>query len=215
MLSLVSSLDENSDESLLEQWKGGNAVAGNLLFRRHFDLMYRFFSAKVPSQVAPDLIQETLLACVTAAERFRGESTFRSYLFGIARHVLFGYFKKKRRGREGRFDAGVTSLVDLGTSPTKARWRKEESRLLYEGLRRLPLEAQLLLEMHYWDDMTTAELAVVFEVPQGTIKSRLRLARNALKTKVEEVGRSGPLVESATGNLDRWAASIRAELETG
>lgn len=198
--------------ALLERWQKGDASAGNTLFNRHFKAIHRFFASKVPSQVTPDLIQETMLGCVKGAERYRAEGSFRAYLFGVARHILFGYFKKRRREKDREFNGDVTSLIDLGTSPSKAHWRQEENRLLYEGLKRLPIATQILLEMHYWEEMSTADLAVVLDVPRGTVKSRLRLARAALKKKVEEIGEAGPLLESATGDLDKWATSIRGEL---
>ena len=50
-----------------------------------------------------------------------------------------------------------------------------------EALRRLPVDLQLVVELHYWEDHSTAEIAALLELAQGTVKSRLRRAREALE----------------------------------
>lgn len=127
--------------------------------------------------------------------------------------MLLSHYRHRRRDGHRAFDASVTSLVALGPSPTKLRWRREELRLLHDALRRLPLDLQLVIEMHYWEGMSTADLAVVFDIPRGTVKSRLRRAREQLEQLITEVGRSRPVVASTTADLDRWARDLREELD--
>lgn len=207
--------DEPSDLELLQRWQAGDRECGSRLFNRHFDAVHRFFAAKVEAQVVADLVGETMLSCVESARRFRGEGTFRAYLFGVARYVLLSHYKTKRRHGDRSFDASVTSLLALSPSPTKLRWRRQELSLLHEALCRLPLDLQLVVEMHYWEGMSTADLAVMFDVPRGTIKSRLRRAREQLEARVEEIGKSGPVVASTTADLERWARDLRDELDAG
>lgn len=205
--------DEPTDLELLKRWKAGDRDCGSQLFNRHFDAIHRFFAAKVEAPHVADLVGETMLKCVEAAARYRGDGSFRAYLFGVARHVLLSHFKRKRQRGDRQLDASVTSLLDLGPSPTRAHWRREELRLLHEALRRLPLDLQLVIEMHYWEGMSTSDLAVTFDVPQGTIKSRLRRAREQLERLVEEVGRAGPIAASTTADLERWARDLRDQLD--
>ena len=53
-----------------------------------------------------DLVQQTFMACVEGRERFRNDSTFRTYLFGVAHNVLRSHLRKRRREGE-RFDFGA------------------------------------------------------------------------------------------------------------
>jgi RNA polymerase sigma-70 factor (ECF subfamily) len=209
MLALVSDSVERSDLELLEAWRDGDARSGDQLFRRNFDRIYGFFASKVPEQAVGDLIQETMLGCVQGASRFRGEGSFRAYLLGVARNVLLASFRTKRRNQRIDFDASITSLQDLGQSPTQQRWERQEMRLVAEALRHLPLDLQIALELHYFEAMNTADIAIVLELPQGTVKSRLRRAREQLEEIIAKIGDSVPLVTSTTRDLDRWARSIR------
>ena len=128
-----------------------------------------------------DAVQETFLACLTGPA-FRGESSFRTYLFAIARNVLHAQMKRLGRAR-AEVDVGEISVMDLGPSPSTLAARRREERLLLSALRAIPLDMQIALELFYWEDLSGSELAVALEIPEGTVRSRLRRAREALDQK--------------------------------
>ena len=80
--------DPLDDKALLEAWRTGDAEAGQSLFERHFDSVYGFFETKCAPD-ADELVQATFLAILRAKDQFRGDSSFRTYLFTIARHELY------------------------------------------------------------------------------------------------------------------------------
>lgn len=82
------------DEELLAAWRAGDRRAGELLFERYYEPVARFFLNKTDAQA--ELIQQTFLACVEGAPKFRGEGSFRSFLFAIAEGTV------KSRLRRGR-----------------------------------------------------------------------------------------------------------------
>jgi RNA polymerase sigma-70 factor (ECF subfamily) len=159
-----------SDRDLLDGWRAGDAAAGSELFERHFDALYRFFRGKAEGGV-DDLVQETFLACLRSRDALRGEASFRTYLFTVARHELYAYWRNRQR-RAGDVDVGEISLADLATSPSGVVARKAEHQLLLRALRAIPLDLQIALELHFWQGLTGPELAVVLEVPEGTVRSR-------------------------------------------
>jgi RNA polymerase sigma-70 factor (ECF subfamily) len=175
----------DEDLGLLERWRTGDAAAGRDLFRRHFGDVYRFFEHKVGGD-ADDLAQRTFTAAVASRDRFRGQSSFRTYLFAIARNELYTYLRRRPRGEHLDFEE--TSIAALGTSVGGRLDRAREVELLHAVLRELPAEQQLLLELHYWHDLDAAALAEVFEVPSGTIRVRLSRARSALRARMEDHG---------------------------
>ena len=59
------------------------------------------------------------------------------------------------------------------------------------------------------EELPGPELAVVFGVPEGTIRTRLRKARALLEDAVAELEAAGEGVRPTTENIDRWAASLR------
>lgn len=201
-----------TDEELLEAWRGGDRSAGDELFERHFQSLYRFFTRKAVVDVA-DLVQRTFLACVEGKERFRNDSSIRTYLFSIARHELYGYWRKKKRAE--KFDASVTSLHDLAPTPSEVAAGRQDGRLLLEALRRIPLDLQIAIELYYWEGMRGPELAAVLEIPEGTVRSRLRRGVQALRQRLEELASSPERLEETMTELDDWAASIEREIPTG
>jgi RNA polymerase sigma factor (sigma-70 family) len=195
------------DIELLERWRDGDGDAGKVLLRRHFEPLRRFFRNKVGDGV-DDLIQQTMLGLVKSRDTFRGDASFRTYLFTIARNALYTRLRTTKKERDV-FDPGEHSVHDMGTSPSRMAARNEEQKLMLLALRRLPVDLQVALELFYWEDLSTEELAQVLDIPPGTVKSRLRRAKEKLQWQMERIAGSKPLLESTMGNLDQWAGSVR------
>src|SRR5262245_54521588 len=142
------------DLELLARWRGGDASAGAELFELHFDGVRRFFRTKVAAEDVEDTIQRVFLACVESRDAFRGESSFRTYVFTIARHELYRYLRK--RGRDAialGLDTSVASIHVLGISPSSAAARDEQNGRVRAALQTLPVEQQTMLELRYWEDL--------------------------------------------------------------
>lgn len=203
--------DERSDLVLLDAWRGGDESAGRVLFARYFESVFRFFRNKV-DDAAEDLTQQTFMGLVQGKDRFRGEASFRTYVFMIARKRLYSYLRKAQR-TEGAVQWGNSSVADLGlASPSRAVARHQEQRLLLLALRQLPVEMQVALELHYWEELTVTEIAEVLETPVGTVKSRLQRARARLDTVIEQLAGSDELLRSTMDDFARWAKELQGQL---
>ena len=200
----------DSDLQLLERWRAGDARAGNDLFKRHFDSVWRFFDNKIDGDV-DELVQGTFLACVKSRDRFRAQSSFRTYVFAIARNELYRFLRRRRRDADA-LDFGITSLANLGTTPSSFAARNQEHQLLLSALYELPVDQQVLLELHYWEDMAPKELAEVFDIPSSTARSRLMRARQGLRAVMEKLAKESPAdLHRSDDSLDRWARSLRGK----
>lgn len=209
---LPSAPQMDGDEALFEAWCVGDDAAGGALFDRHFAALHRFFHNKLGnSSDADDLVQRTFLGCVEARERFRRDASFRAYLFGIAHKTLLMHFRGRRR-KQDPIDFGTVSVVDLGTSASVQVGKHEEERLLLAALRRLPLESQVVLELHYWESMSSAEIGAALELPAGTVRSRLRRARSLLEAAIQELGATPAVALQTTRDLEAWAGRVRDQL---
>lgn len=199
--------ENDEDLVLLEAWRGGDQKAGNQLFNRHFDAICRFFANKVSSDV-DDLIQRTFMACVESKDGFRGEASFRGYLFGVARNILRRHYRDKRYKGE-RFDALEVSVHDMGPGPSMLVAERREQQLLLQALRQLPLDHQITLELYYWESMSGSELAAVLGIPEGTVRGRIRRAKQLLEESLAELSESPELLRSTVANLEDWAKGLR------
>jgi RNA polymerase sigma factor (sigma-70 family) len=173
---------EPDDLVLFELWRRGDTRAGSSLVRRHFEALHRFFASKAQGQVE-DLIQQTFVACVEARDAFRGESTFRAYLFGLARLQLFTHYRKTQRMRA--LDFTSTSVRDLGLSPTGVLAQREDERLLSLALQYVPVDQQIALELTYWEGLSAPEVALALGIPENTVYSRLRRAKEHLRRALD------------------------------
>jgi RNA polymerase sigma-70 factor (ECF subfamily) len=202
--------DENDDGALLEAWRAGDRAAGQALFARHFERVYRFFADKVEARSANDLVQATFTACVEGRDRIR-DGSFRAYLYGVARIVLLGHYRDRKH--VGVVDPHVESLLELGAGPSTLMVRQAEVRLLLAALRRIPLDLQIVLELHYWEGMNSSELGAVLDIPPATVRSRLRRARELLRARMQALDHEPALRDSTLSNLERWALSLRDQID--
>lgn len=194
----------DDDLELLGRWRSGDQKAGKRLFERHFEGLYRFFSSKAAHDVE-DLIQATLLACVEKRDRIE---SFRAYLYGTARHILFGHYGRQNR----RFDPAESSLEDLEPGPSQVAAAGHESRLLAGALRRIPLELQVVLELHYWEGLTHPELAEVLDLSVGQVKGKIAAAKKKFKERLAELQAGRGFNALSTIDLEGWASSLARPL---
>lgn len=201
------------DRELLGAWARGDRRAGNQLFQRHFEALYRFFHGKVAAGV-DDLIQRTFLALLERAPALAPDVEVRPYLFGIARNLLYRRFRDERR--DGRvFDPLETSVADLGGSPSAIADQREQLRLLRDALQAIPVDHQIVLELYFWEEMSAAEIAVVLEAPEGTIRSRIRRAKELLREALNHRSSAPEVVDSTLDDLALWAQRLREAIDRG
>jgi len=196
---------------LYDAWHAGDRRAGAELFDRHYESLARFFRNKVSDGACDDLVQSVFLACAEPGQGFRGESSFRGYLFGVAHRQLYKYYRGQHRAPP-LLDLESACASELGQTISERLQLREEQRLLLRALRHIPLEHQETLELHYWEQMGVSEIAQVVGAPEGTVKSRLRRARALLHQQLAALAPSKDVLESTLGGLDHWAQAVREGL---
>lgn len=198
----------DDDASLLDRWREGDRAAGDALFRRHFDSVYRFLRHKGDDRVAEELTQATFLAMTDASARFEGRSSFKAYLFGIARRQLLMHFRRRYSGPR-RVDFEDMSIEDLGGTPSALVAAHQEQTLLLTALRRIPLDYQIAVELYYWEQMSTVQIAVVLDLPEGTVRSRLTRARARIADEVRALADDPAVAQRTVEGFETWARGLR------
>ena len=161
-----------------------------------------------------DLVQKTFLACLRSSTNFRGASSFRTYLLGIAHHTLVDHFRdasrRAARDHEGEIEVDDLIIADSFADPDAVVARKQEHRLLLAALRRLPFAVQVVLELRYWESLNDREIAEVLGAPLGTIKTRLRDGHIRLRRELARSEVSPELLRSTMDTLDQWSQRVRS-----
>jgi len=192
----------DDDLQLLRSWHGGDKAAGNELFTRHFAALRRFFRNKVAAEDGQDLVQRTLLETVRSSPTFRGDSSFRTFLFTIARRELCHHIRRKHRKiDQAEVDLTVSSVIDLGLSPSAFAANQQAHERILAAMQSIPVDFQITLELHYWEQLDAADIAAVLEIAPGTVRTRLHRAREALRARLVELdaghGESGADLEAS------------------
>lgn len=172
-----------NDEALLTAWADGDTNAGDALFGRHIHRLSRFFRAKGFSE-SDDLIQSTFVGCLESVRRLGGDVTFSALMFQIARRRAIDELRA-RYAKHRNFEPLETSVLDLAPTASSVMARTARRARLHQAMRSLPLDLQITLELAYWEGLKAREIAEVFEIPEGTVRSRLRLAKARLKETIQ------------------------------
>lgn len=196
-----------ADAELVEAWGRGDQQAAQELVDRYYRSVFRFFDLRVgPS--AEDLTQRAFLGCVESRDRLRSASSFRSFLFSIARNLLLNHLRS-RTVESNVFETGdISTAPDPGPTASRIVARFEEQTLLLRAMQALDVDTQQLLVLFYWEGLKAKELAAVLGAPVSTMTTRLSRARKSLRETIERLPAIDAHRTSLLGNLDGWIQSV-------
>jgi RNA polymerase sigma-70 factor (ECF subfamily) len=165
-----------SDEALMLEFQGGSRPAFEQLFARYRGSLYGFFRRRLHGdERAEDLMQETFLAMIRAAERYEPTALVRTYLYGIAMNLLAA--ERRRCAKDS--PAGKES-------PEPATREATDSVLwIRQALDKLDESEREILMLREYEQLSYAEIAELLNMPVNTVRSRLFRSRMALKGYLE------------------------------
>ncbi len=181
---------------LIERCKTGDRAAFDELVRayekRVYNLAYRL-SASYDD--ANDISVDAFLRVFQAIRLFRGDAHFSTWLFRIVTNV---YLDRRKRSRNKQHlsleeyidleENSVTRQVeDTAPTPEETAEQHERTYLLQSAIDELPDYQRAMVVLYHTEGLSYEEIAAVFSLPIGTVKSRLNRARLVLKNKLEPV----------------------------
>lgn len=182
-----------SDLELLAAWRAGDAKAGTRLFKRHFVGLRRFVQTTVEQRAVEPLIQRIFAGCLDDHERFTEVVGFRVALLGHAYALILDHHRTHHRTHAGELDPDHDTVAELVARSSDAGDRlalpANESRPLLDALHHVPLATQVLLQLRYWEQLSSAELCGLFGLEGPELFARLERGRALLE---RTLGRSSP-----------------------
>jgi RNA polymerase sigma-70 factor (ECF subfamily) len=155
------------------------------------------------AEEARDVAQEVFLQVFRMLGRFEGRSRLKTWIYRIAVnqcHNRRRFWRRRRRDREEALDEGLDARraqpgADGGeASPYEEAVRQERARRVQDALLQLSFEHRAVLLLREVEGLTCEEVGLALGVPEGTVKSRLSRAREAMRVRlrglVEEGGMS-------------------------
>lgn len=147
------------------------------LYEAHVDRIWSFLGRLgVPDRWVDDATQETFLIAHRQFEAFRGESTLKTWLHGIALRVAKDYRRRESR-RGGPWVQLSASLPDEQRSPHDAASTREELSLALRLLDQLEPNQRTVFVLVEFEGFTSVEVAALTSANVNTVSTRLRAAR--------------------------------------
>jgi RNA polymerase sigma-70 factor (ECF subfamily) len=180
---------ELADDEAVARVRAGDQEAFAALLRRYQDKVYSVVSNYVGAgEDALDLTQEAFVKAYSQLPRFKGRSSFYTWLYRIAVNVSIDHMRKRATRRslslEQVVDSGVQIEGDAGSDPQEAAERQALGEALREALDALPERLRSVVVFHDVEGMTHEEIGQILGCSVGTAKSRLSRARAELRRRL-------------------------------
>ncbi len=178
------------DKILIKAHLQGDKTAFEVLVKKHQAAVGRLcYSIMKNDQGVPDVVQNVFLSVFRGLQKFRGDASFKTWLYKITVHETMRYLKKRKRWTS-LIDKGVplsngsdvTFVVfDNNASPEHLVLNAQTKALIEEAMDKLSDNHRIVLHLHYQEDFSVQEIAEILDIPIGSVKSRLHYARIQLK----------------------------------
>jgi RNA polymerase sigma-70 factor (ECF subfamily) len=185
------------DETLMLRYQQGDRAAFAVLVRRHQQPLFNFAfrQVRVP-QVAEDVVQETFVRVVQNAADFKHEARFTTWVYTITRNLCIDQLRKRALRKHPSLDqAGGEegdgpTLGELTADPRASVEREATGSELKERIAiavdKLPDDQREVFLMREVANLPFKEIAEITNVPENTVKSRMRYALERLQEALAE-----------------------------
>jgi RNA polymerase sigma-70 factor, ECF subfamily len=187
--------DADPDAELVARWQSGDADAFGLLVRRHERRVYRLLYRMLGSaSEAEDAVQEAFLSLHRHGRRFRRESRFSTFVYRVAVNAALNRRRSiaRARARERQLAQRQAAGDDLPSGPRDPEGAASGAQVqarVQQALMELPPDLRMAVVLYDIEGRPYREIADVLGVPEGTVKSRIHRARNALRELLGELVR--------------------------
>ncbi len=173
---------ELHEQQLIERARRGDSIAMSQLMRDNYALVYGYLLKVTRDQeTAKDVTQEAMTRALIAIRKFRGESKFSSWLIQIAYHAYLDELRKWNKRtvhlEEEPADKGLTEEEVI---------RNEQMNQIQSALAEIPEPDRSIFILKHEQGYTYKELAILFHLKEGTIRSKLHYTIKKIQRKVRK-----------------------------
>jgi RNA polymerase sigma-70 factor (ECF subfamily) len=186
-LAVEGQLRAARDLRIIEAYRAGRREAFDELVASYEGTVHRLLAGfNVSSGDIEDLTQEVFLRIFRNLHRFRGQSSFYTWLYRVTINVFFDHSKKRKRA-EARLSRLQSALVDVSDQrpssddPFRATYDAITRQAFSAAIATLPELFRDVVAMRKVDDLSYEEIALATGISIGTVRSRLSRARARLK----------------------------------
>lgn len=191
--------DDNSDETLMLRYQAGDAAAFDELYARHRGGLYRFITRQCRARErAEEIFQDVWMSLIQAAERYRVEAQFRTWLYTVAHNKLMDYFRSNVRAEavlyevkntddeSGESAATIEGVASRTEEPMVQAESRQQGLAILKLLESLPAPQREAFLLYEEGGLSVEEIAQATGVSFEAAKSRLRYAVAKLREGLAE-----------------------------
>ena len=134
--------------------------------------------------IAEDLMEDVFVDLIVYKNRFKGQSSFKTFIFAMARNKAVDYIRKHKHVNPLEDVALLEDITELEDAVLKA----EKNKILAKALRNIKSEHKTVLTLLYFEDMSYDDIAKILKKNNKQIKNMAYSARRALKAALEKEG---------------------------
>ena len=173
-----------TDEQLIQWVADGDSSCLATLFERHHRAVYQFVLQITRHRAqSEDLVQDVFLKMLKKAKSFRGDGSFRAWMFNIARNIALDYLRKNKRQQNESLDSELhdEQLVD-NRSAEQAAAGSQSMQLVMQAMAKLPAAAQEVIWLGRFEFDNYEELGQALACNAGTARVRMHRAMALLNS---------------------------------
>ncbi len=172
-------------ESAYRRYAGGDDSALEEIIRQYRDSLTLYINGYIGNIfTAEELMEETFFILVTKKPEFYGKSTFKTWLFSIARNVAVDYIRKNSKH-------SATDTVGLSEEEADVErefFKNEQNIVLHRCLKRLNSEYFTVLYLTFFENFSNKETSQIMKKNKRQTENLIYRAKKALKNELEKEG---------------------------
>lgn len=174
-----------TDEQLYHRYlMGENEAIDELLIRHKDGLVWFLYGVVHNAEDAEDLMMDTFALLLARRVKFRGESSFKTWLYGIGRKLAANYLRKHRM--ESLETVEEELLPSVAAGPEENLIEKERNQKLMLALQKMKPDYAQVLYLGYFEQMNAAQIAKVMKRSVRQVYNLTDRAKTRLKELVDE-----------------------------
>ena len=185
----------NTDINIINLVKKGDLKAFDILVVKYQDrLVYSVYKFCSDLDLSQDITQEAFVKAYNNIDKFRGDSSFYTWIYRIAINTAKNYFSNKSRGaetyNEDLLDNALSDMSLNSDNPETLLEAEEMKDAINRAFQNLPDEIRSTLSLREYDGLSYEEIAKVQNCPIGTVRSRIFKGRELINETFSKLGLS-------------------------
>ncbi|MFC1558550.1 RNA polymerase sigma factor [candidate division KSB1 bacterium] len=178
-----------NEKELVNRSQNGDTTAFAMLVKEYSSGILTFINRMILSREdAEDISQVVFIKAYKGLSLFKGNSSFKTWLYTIAKNESYSFMKKKNPQKVSLDEkADLMDSISIQypeTDAENALVKEEFIKTVRKGLEQLPLKYNTIIQLFYLKEFKYEEIAEILKIPMGTVKTHLFRAVKMLRKEV-------------------------------